>query len=184
MEYSNDDSKDWHIVYVGDPRKIGIVQETLKTAYPDCKIWIPYKVIYRKIQRKTKKNPSPYQKRPIFSGYLFVKFKCNNGLLEDQLNEIQLSSILKMPGSREPYTLTEKEYSAIKVMEANQMTEQGILKAYDIKEGDVVKILHGPFLGYKGKVLEVKKGKVKVEVKIFGRSVPAEVDPNLCSGTW
>jgi len=184
MEYSNEDSKDWHVVYVGDPRKIGVVQDTLKIAYPDCQIWTPYKVIYRKIQRKTKKNPSPYQKRPIFSGYLFVKFKYDYDKLEDQLNEIQLSSVLKMPGSKEPYTLTEKEYNDIRVMEAHQMTEQGILEAYDIKEGDVIKILHGPFMGYKGKVLEVRKGKVKVEVTIFGRSVPAEVDPHLCSGTW
>ncbi len=44
--------------------------------------------------------------------------------------------------------------------------------------GDVVQIIDGPFAGYDGKINEVDrdKGKVKVNVSIFGRDTPVELD--------
>ncbi len=48
----------------------------------------------------------------------------------------------------------------------------------DIKVGDLVRIMDGPFKDYEGKSSEIdeEKGKVKVLVSIFGRETPLELD--------
>jgi len=48
----------------------------------------------------------------------------------------------------------------------------------DVKIGDLVRIMDGPFKDYEGKVGETddEKGKVKVMVSIFGRETPLELD--------
>lgn len=48
----------------------------------------------------------------------------------------------------------------------------------EVKVGDLVKIVDGPFKDFDGKVSEVdeERGKVKVLVNLFGRDTPVELD--------
>lgn len=48
----------------------------------------------------------------------------------------------------------------------------------DVKPGDSVKIVDGPFKDFDGKVSEIDetKGKIKVLVNMFGRDTPVELD--------
>jgi len=48
----------------------------------------------------------------------------------------------------------------------------------DVKAGDSVKIVDGPFKDFDGKVSEIdeERGKVKVLVNMFGRDTPVELD--------
>ena len=48
----------------------------------------------------------------------------------------------------------------------------------EVKIGDLVKIIDGPFKDFDGKVSEIdaEKGKVKVLVNMFGRDTPVELD--------
>jgi transcriptional antiterminator NusG len=48
----------------------------------------------------------------------------------------------------------------------------------EVKVGDLVKIVDGPFKDFDGKVAEVdeERGKVKVMVNLFGRDTPVELD--------
>ncbi len=48
----------------------------------------------------------------------------------------------------------------------------------DVKAGDAVKIIDGPFKDFDGKVDEVdnEKGRIKVLVSIFGRETPVDMD--------
>lgn len=48
----------------------------------------------------------------------------------------------------------------------------------DVREGDSVKIMDGPFKEFEGKISEVNdaKGTVKVLVSVFGRETPVELD--------
>jgi transcriptional antiterminator NusG len=61
--------------------------------------------------------------------------------------------------------------------EAKSQTEQPKLKI-EFREGDPVKITQGPFENFSGVVKEVlaSKGLVKVEVTIFGRPTPVELE--------
>lgn len=48
----------------------------------------------------------------------------------------------------------------------------------DLREGDLVRIEDGALKGFEGKIVEidVKKGKVKVQVSMFGRETPVTID--------
>ena len=48
----------------------------------------------------------------------------------------------------------------------------------DVRVGDSVQVVDGPFKNFEGKIQEVddEKGKVKVLVSIFGRETPVELD--------
>lgn len=48
-------------------------------------------------------------------------------------------------------------------------------------EGDMIKVLQGPFAGFTGKVEEISpdKKKVKVVVSLFGRDTPIELDTSV-----
>jgi len=48
----------------------------------------------------------------------------------------------------------------------------------DVKPGDLVRIIDGPFKDFDGKVSEIdeKRGKIKVLVNMFGRDTPVELD--------
>ncbi|PIR02251.1 MAG: transcription termination/antitermination protein NusG [Candidatus Nealsonbacteria bacterium CG_4_9_14_0_2_um_filter_37_38] len=49
----------------------------------------------------------------------------------------------------------------------------------EVKIGDVVKIIDGPFKDFDGRISEIdeERGKVKVLVNMFGRDTPLELDP-------
>jgi transcriptional antiterminator NusG len=48
----------------------------------------------------------------------------------------------------------------------------------EVKEGELVGIIDGPFKDFEGKVSEVDRarGKLKVLVNMFGRETPVELD--------
>ena len=48
----------------------------------------------------------------------------------------------------------------------------------DLKPGEVVSIIDGPFKGFDGAVSEIDntKGKIRVMVSMFGRDTPVELD--------
>ena len=44
----------------------------------------------------------------------------------------------------------------------------------DFQEGDILDVIQGPFSGYKAEVIEMKGGKIRCQLDMFGRVVPAE----------
>ncbi|MDW8279990.1 MAG: KOW motif-containing protein, partial [bacterium] len=48
----------------------------------------------------------------------------------------------------------------------------------DLRVGELVKIIDGPFKDYEGKILEIdnERGRVRVLVPIFGRETPLDLD--------
>jgi len=60
------------------------------------------------------------------------------------------------------------------------MMEQGGVVEIPYNEGDLVKVIDGPFKDFDGTVQEVNTDKLKLRVlvSIFGRKTPVEVDVN------
>ena len=46
---------------------------------------------------------------------------------------------------------------------------------YNYQEGDILDVVSGPFSGYKAEVVGIQGEKLKVQLDMFGRSVPAEL---------
>jgi transcriptional antiterminator NusG len=80
------------------------------------------------------------------------------------------------PKGGEPVPLRESEIKRI-FGEVERKEGKEILAA-PFKGGDTVKVIAGPFIDFTGLVEEIfeEKQKVKVEVSIFGRPTPIELD--------
>ncbi|XOB41643.1 MAG: transcription termination/antitermination protein NusG [Candidatus Nealsonbacteria bacterium] len=73
-----------------------------------------------------------------------------------------------------PVPVSEKEIEILKKRTGVETPQYKI----DVKIGDPVKIIDGPFKDFDGKVSEIdaERGKVKVLVNMFGRDTPVELD--------
>ena len=73
-----------------------------------------------------------------------------------------------------PTPLSKEEVESIMILVGRKEPKFKV----DLKINETVKIIDGPFKDYDGKVIELdeEKGKVKVEVPIFGRDTSVELD--------
>ncbi len=73
-----------------------------------------------------------------------------------------------------PVPVSEKEIEILKKRMGVETPQYKI----DVKIGDPVKIIDGPFRDFDGKVSEIdaERGKLKVLVNMFGRDTPVELD--------
>ena len=73
-----------------------------------------------------------------------------------------------------PVPVSKEEIDNLK----KRMTEEEPQYKIEVKIGDLVKIIDGPFKDFDGKVSETdeERGKVKVLINMFGRDTPVELD--------
>lgn len=73
-----------------------------------------------------------------------------------------------------PVPVSKEEIDSLKKRMAGEEPQYKI----ELKVGDLVKIVDGPFKDFDGKVSEIddERGKVKVLVNMFGRDTPVELD--------
>lgn len=115
-------------------------------------------------------------KKKFFPGYVLIKMVMNDNTWHLVKNTDKITGFIG--GTKEkPFPISDEE--------AAGMLNQGNPSAggkktrviADFDEGDSVKVLEGPFATFVGTVESVnEKGKVKVNVSIFGRPTPVELD--------
>ena len=114
-------------------------------------------------------------KRKLYSGYILV---------EMELNPVSASIISETKGlggfvgsdRKTPTALTDKEIA--KILDAMEEGKDKPKMKVAFEIGETVKISSGPFESYDGMVEEVypDKGLLKVNVSIFGRQTPVELE--------
>ena len=119
--------------------------------------------------------------RRLYPGYVLVHMALNERT-QHVINNIQ--GVIKFVGSgREPQPLREEEINKILGVEAPGAADE---KKEDspFHAGQVVEVIQGPFSDFSGTVQEVfpEKGKVKVEVSLFGRPTSVELDYTQLKG--
>ena len=107
---------------------------------------------------------------PLFPGYLFARFE-----VDDRIKVLKcdgVSQIISNNGQMSP--VPEIEIESIRTLVESEL-------AYDpvplIKEGDMVKVTHGPLRGVVGRL--VRKGahaRLVLSVDLIGQAVSVEVD--------
>ena len=113
-------------------------------------------------------------KRKFFPGYVIVKMIMNQETwhLVHKINKV--SGFLG--GTKEnPLPISEEEAALM-----TSQIKDGFKKAkssVSLTEGESVKVIEGPFASFVGTVESIsEKGKVKVNVSIFGRPTPVELE--------
>ena len=79
-----------------------------------------------------------------------------------------------------PTPLKKEEVNRIlgRVLDSQELMEKGGVVDIPYREGDLVKVIDGPFKDFDGTVQEVNTDKLKLRVlvSIFGRPTPVELD--------
>jgi transcription termination/antitermination protein NusG len=115
--------------------------------------------------------------RKLYPGYVLVKMVYNQRTAH-LVNSIQ--GVIKFLGTgAEPQPLTEDELAKVmgQEVEAPAVPEAPVM-LIPFNHGQVVEVTDGPFKEFSGTVQEIDhdKGKVKVEVSLFGRPTSIELD--------
>lgn len=121
-------------------------------------------------------------RRKLFPGYVFVQVDLGDDLAE--VNEAW-ETVRGTPGvtgfvgtATRPVPLSPDEVQHILEVSGLAGKKETPKPQVSFKEGDVVRVVAGPFADFTGVVGEVNldRNKVKVLVSIFGRETPVELD--------
>jgi transcriptional antiterminator NusG len=116
----------------------------------------------------------------LYPGYVLVLMELNERT-QHVINNIQ--GVIKFVGAgRAPQPLREEEVNKLLGVEVE--VEEGVREEIPFHVGQVVEVMEGPFSDFSGTVQEVyhEKGKVKVEVSLFGRPTSVELDYTQLKG--
>ncbi len=113
-------------------------------------------------------------KKKLFPGYVLVRMVMNNDSWH-LVNDTDKITGFVGGSSTQPQALTEQEaMSMLGYGDAGQKVQRSTV---DFAEGETVKVIEGPFASFVGTIEAVnEKGKIKVNVSIFGRPTPVELD--------
>lgn len=119
--------------------------------------------------------------RRLYPGYVLVNMDLNERTMHT-VNNIQ--GVIKFVGSgKSPQPLREEEINKILGIEITKDDDEA-REEIPFHLGQVVEVMQGPFSDFSGTIKEIypEKGKVKVEVSLFGRPTSVELDYTQLKG--
>ncbi|MEB3287124.1 MAG: transcription termination/antitermination protein NusG [Vampirovibrionales bacterium] len=172
--------KRWYIVhtYSGHENKVKVNLErrieSMNMADKIFRVEVPQKSV-----TKIKDNRRYEREERVFPGYVLVEM-----IMDDDSWYVvrHTPGVTKFVGSQKR-PIPAKDVEIRRILMREQQTGTGSGRAavakieIDLKVGEIVKIVSGPFEGFEGSVTEVipEKERVKASVIIFGRETPVEL---------
>ena len=167
--------KRWYIVhtYSGHENKVKVNLEKrieyMNMADKIFRVEVPQKPVTKmKDGRKTEREEK------IFPGYVLVEMIMDD---DSWFVVTHTAGVTKFVGSgKKPIPAKESEIKRI----IHKTQDQTVKVELDVKPGDKVRIISGPFSEFAGDITEVypDKSKLKATVSIFGRETPVELEYN------
>lgn len=120
--------------------------------------------------------------RRLYPGYVLVEMVLNERTLH-MINNLQ--GVIKFVGSGvQPQPLRPEEVNKILGVATAEVEEEVSETEIPFRVGQVVEVTEGPFKDFSGTVEEIfgEKGKVKMQVSIFGRPTSIELDYTQLKG--
>ena len=110
----------------------------------------------------------------FFPGYILVKAELDNQVKDFILNTPSVMGFLGTKNNPNPLQPEEVKRIVGRITQDESSERMETI----FRNGDLVKIIDGPFNNFSGTVQEVneEKMKIKVMVSIFGRKTPVEID--------
>ncbi len=119
--------------------------------------------------------------RRLYPGYVLVQMKMDQ---ETMFLVTSVQGVIKfVGGGTEPQPLKQEEINKILGIK-DELEEAGPEEEIPFRPGQVVEVKEGPFSDFSGTVEEVfhEKGKVRVQVSLFGRPTSVELDYTQLEG--
>ena len=108
---------------------------------------------------------------PLFPGYVFVRTNLHP---DNHLNIVKTAGAVRLIGSRQgPVPVPEETIESLRIMVAS---ESPITTGYNLKKGDRVLVVGGPFTGVNGYFVRYGgKGRVIVNIEALGQYAGVDV---------
>ena len=171
---AKDNQKRWYIVqtYSGHENKVKVNLEKrieyMNMGEKIFRVEVPQKTV-----TQIKGNKKQEKEEKIFPGYVLVEMIMD----EDSWYVVRhTAGVTRFVGSaKKPIPARDSE---IKKVLGRATTDAPQRIELDVKAGDKVKIIAGPFADFVGDITEVypDKAKLKANVSIFGRETPVELE--------
>ncbi len=136
-------------------------------------VFLPVEKVY-----KVQNGKKVMRERNYYPGYVMIEIL--DGKMSDDLRDLVVAtnSVIHFLGKDNPISLRKAEVNKMlgRMDEMNESGRVSMVEPYIV--GETIKIVEGPFNDFNGIIEEVndEKKKLKVIVKIFGRSTPVELN--------
>lgn len=179
------DKKQWYIVKVQSGREDtikGAIERRVKIESLEeffGQIIVPVEKV-----TEISKGKRVVRSKKMFPGYIIAHVEFNDRILYLFRETSGVGDFVGAGPNRAPAPMPQHEIDKIllKMLPAEQAREQVKVK-FDFEKGDKVRVRDGTFVGMEGEVKEIIEPKdsketprVRVELTIFGRPVPVEVE--------
>ena len=67
-------------------------------------------------------------------------------------------------------------FQNVPVDRASRKPDRRMRKHHQVREGQIVQVIEGPFTGFRGEVKEVNEQTARVAVQVFGRDTPVDLE--------
>lgn len=136
-------------------------------------VFLPVEKVY-----KVQNGKKVMRERNYYPGYVMLEVV--DGKLNDDIRDTvtDTTSVIHFLGKENPIALRRAEVNKM-LGKMDEMSEvSGVTMSEPFIVGETIKIIEGPFNDFNGIIEEVndEKKKLKVTVKIFGRSTPVELN--------
>jgi transcriptional antiterminator NusG len=166
---------DWYVVhtYAGYENKVKTnLESRIHTMQMEDKIFdvhIPMEDVM-----EIKGGKKQVVQRKVFPGYLLVKMIYDNDSWYVVRNTPGVTGFVAAGTGSKPTPLSKREVEKILAVKKEEVKPQYRL---GLEEGDVVRIVSGPFADFNGTISEINidQSKLKVLVNIFDRETPVEL---------
>ena len=166
---------DWYVVhtYAGYENKVKAnLESRIHTMQMEGKIFRVHIPMEDVMEIKSGKKQVVQKK--VFPGYLLVKMLYDNDSWYVVRNTPGVTGFVSAGTGSKPTPLSKREVEKILVVKKEEQKPQVRL---GFEEGDVVRIISGPFADFNGTISEINpdQAKLKVLVNIFDRETPVEL---------
>lgn len=177
------DDKRWYAVqtYSGHENKVQrLLEKKIQDEYGEEEAEIGQVLVPTQEVLEVRNGKRVTVTKRLYPGYILVEMILNQRT-QHMVNNVQ--GVIKFVGSgRDPQPLRQDEVNKILGVEVEE--EKETKEDIPFHVGQVVEVMQGPFSDFSGTVQEVypDKGKVKVEVSLFGRPTSVELDYTQLKG--
>jgi transcription termination/antitermination protein NusG len=182
QETQHDETK-WYVLRVvsGKERKVKeyLDKEVNRSGWSETikQVFLPMEKVY-----KVQNGKKVMREKNYFPGYVMIEVS-DGKLSDDMVQHISnVSNVMHFltdgKGSKGNIISLRKAEVNKMLGKVDEMNDQGITMNEPFIVGETIKIIEGPFNDFNGVIEEVndEKKKLKVTVKIFGRSTPVELN--------
>jgi transcription termination/antitermination protein NusG len=167
---------DWYVIhtYAGYENKVKTnLQTRIQTMQMQEKIFdvqIPMEDVM-----EIKGGKKQVVQKKVFPGYLLVKMVYDDDSWVCVRNTPGVTGFVSSGTGQKPTPLSRREVEKILTVEKEETKKPAF--RLDFEEGDVVRIISGPFADFNGTIsdINVAQSKVRVMVNIFDRETPVEL---------